>query len=210
VIPILPLLHNQLVGGGLVLMLTGSVIALLRNFPKMLWQRFRSQFMVSVSVTQTDPLFEWITIWLSEHPYSKKARRIRARTKDDTSRSKDERTHVGLPEILYSPSKGEHFFFYQGRFIWLSRGKEDEGDGKATPDSGGESMVRRLAPEEYTFRTIGRSQDAVRSLINDVLAQTAKERTEKTAVYTSGHGWWDKLFSYTARRFASVFLEGTM
>ena len=206
-IPILPLLHNQLVGGGLVLMFTGSAIALLRNLPVKIYDKFRSQFMVSVSVLESDPLFEWITLWLAEHPYSRRTRRIQAKTKDDNSRNKEERSHASLPEILYSPSKGEHFFFHQRRFIWLSRGKESEGK---TQDGGGSGneMLRRMTPDQYTFRTIGRSQRAVRSLINDVLVKTMREREERTAVYTSCSNWWDKLFSYTARPLESVFLDG--
>jgi len=208
------LFKNQLVGGGLILMFTGSIIALLRNLPPTIMGKIRSQFVVSVSVLETDPLFEWITIWLADNPYSKKTRRIRAKTKEESRSEREEKEKEGnskLPEILYSPAKGEHFFFYQGRFIWLSRGKEGDGEKGAAPvgnDGSANALLQRMTPDQYTFRTIGRSQDAVRSLINDVLRHTMKERQEKTAVYTSTHSWWDKLFSYTPRPLASVFLDG--
>lgn len=196
------LLHNQIVGGGLVLMGTGSIIALLRNLPNTIWNKVKSQYLVSVSVSAKDPLFEWITIWLADHPYSRKTRRILAKTKDNYQ-EKD------TPEVIYSPAKGEHFFFYQGKFIWLSREKEGDENGKT---SGGveedNSLKKMMAPEMYTFRTIGRSQGAVRKLIDNVLEHTKQERKEKTAVFTSYNNYWDKLFSYRARPLNSVFLEG--
>lgn len=178
---------------------TGSVIALLRNIPGNLWKKFKSQYLVSVSVLSTDPLFDWITLWLSEQPYSKKARRILASTKDSPKSN--------TPDVVYSPAKGEHFFFYQGKFIWLSREKEgeDSGDSSKTP-AAAETMSKLFQKEEYTFRTIGRSQDAVRDLISSVLKHTETERVEKTAVYVSQSGWWEKIFSYKTRPLASVFL----
>lgn len=201
---ILAPLHNQLVGGGLVLMATGSIIALLRNIPGTIYDKIKSQCLVSVTVVQTDPLFDWITIWLAAHPYSKKTRRIKAATKEESHR-------VSMPEVLYSPAKGEHFFFYQRKLIWLTREKEGDqptsggGEGKDTPSS---DLIRKMMPEQYTFRTVGRSQEAVRSLINDVLRHTVKEREEKTCVYVSSSSWWEKLFSYEPRPLSSVFLDG--
>ena len=201
------LLHNQIVGGGLLLMGTGSILALLRNIPFTIWNKLKSQYLVSVSVSATDPLFEWITIWLADHPYSKKTRRILAKTKDDY-KEKD------MPEVMYSPAKGEHFFFYKGKFIWLSREKEGDDNGK--PSRGGSaeategsSFKKLMAPEMYTFRTIGRSQEAVRELIDSVLEHTKQERKEKTAVFISCGGWWEKMFSYRTRHLESVFLDGT-
>src|SRR5208337_5627775 len=154
------LFKNQLVGGGLILMFTGSIIALLRNLPSTIMGKIRSQFVVSVSVLETDPLFEWITIWLADNPYSKKTRRIRAKTKEESRSEREEKEKEGnskLPEILYSPAHGEHFFFYEGRFIWLSRGKEGNDKAPASgAETGGNDFMKRLAPDQYTFRTIGR------------------------------------------------------
>jgi chaperone BCS1 len=206
-------LQNQFVGGGLVLLLTGSVIALLRNLPISIWNKIKDQFLISVSVVDNDPLFDWITLWLADHPYSKKTRRIRAVTKDiDRRESKEEdskrRKKNALPEIVYSPAKGEHFFFYQGKFIWLTREKEGDDSSKDTESTAPSNFRRMMIPEQYTFRTIGRSQSVVRSLINDVLVHTAKERQEKTCVYVSSHNWWEKLFSYETRSLDSVILDG--
>lgn len=200
------LLHSQFFGGGLLLMGTGSVIAMLRNLPNNIWNRIRSQYIVSVSVSASDPLFEWITLWLAEHPYSRKTRRIRAKTKDGYQEKELE-----IPEVIYSPAKGEHFFRYQGKFIWLTREKEGDESGNPSSSSGSakeDSIMKRMVPEQYTFRTIGRSQEAVRQLINSVLESTKAERKEKTAVFASQGDWWNKLFSYRARPIASVFLDG--
>jgi len=204
---ILSLLHNQFVGGGFMLMAAGSVIALLRHLPSDIWAKIKSQCMVSVTVVQGDPLFDWITIWLSDHPYSKKTRRILATTKESSVKE----ATVGLPEVIYSPAKGQHFFFYQGRFIWLSRekeGKDDDTPMAALPEGDRNMRDFLREKEQYKFRTIGRAQEAVRCLIHDVLVHTEKERREKTAVFTSVGSWWEKLFSYTPRSLDSVFLDG--
>lgn len=199
---------NPFVSGGLVLMLTGSVLALARNIPGKILDSVRSQSMVSVSIEESDPLFDWITLWLADHPYSKRTRRIRAKTKDVTF---EKGRPNPLPRILYSPDKGEHFFFYQGRFIWLSRARAGEsGSGKPAPpqDNPSSNPFKRGEPEFYTFRTFGRSQEKVRSLINEVLKHTEKERQEKIQIYTSNNCWWEKLFSCETRTLESVFLEG--
>ncbi|HLK54104.1 MAG TPA: hypothetical protein VKU42_11655, partial [Candidatus Angelobacter sp.] len=73
-------LQNSFVTGGFVLMLTGSVIALARSLPSRIWTRIKEQFVVEVEVASSDPLFDWITLWLNDQPYSKKTRRLIAST----------------------------------------------------------------------------------------------------------------------------------
>lgn len=184
--------RNELVSGGLLLMGTGSIIALFRNVPLMILNKIRNQIMISVSIQERDPLFGWITLWLDRHPYSKKARSIRAITKENTEDN--------FPKIIFSPAKGEHLFFYQKKLVWLSRLEEEKGK-KKTPDDDS-----HLKKEEYIFRMFGRKQNIIRKLLEDVLDCTKDEREERISIYTSPFGYWEKLYSYKTRPLDSVIL----
>ena len=205
-LPLAPFLNNQFLSGGFVLMVTGAAMALLRNLPGEVWAKIKSQCMIAVSVNQGDPLFDWITLWLNEHPYSRKARWLKAETLDSDYYGEDTDRRM-LPKIIFSPNRGEHFLFYQKKFVWLTRAKIDKetpGTGTQKTETGSPSLL--FSPEQYIFRTFGRKQAIIRRLLDDVLELTRKEREEKVAVYTCQWGSWDKLFAYETRPLDSVIL----
>jgi len=194
------LLDNQLVGGGLVLMFVGSVIALLRNLPTQLWSLLKRQFTVHVDILSTDALFGWTIAWLNEHPYSKRARRLSASTDDE--RRKNQPSVMGdsnegvKPEILFSPAPGLHVLWVGGRPMWLNRDRE-----KPTGEKGSWSIFT----ETITIGAFGRDPTPIRQILEDArdLAYTDEKLV---GIYVSRYGDWYRIHEVVPRTLASVIL----
>jgi mitochondrial chaperone BCS1 len=203
---------NQLASGGIVLMAMGSVIALLRNLPGRIIAWVKHQSTISVIVRDSDPMFEWISLWLSDLPYARKTRWLIATSKEENIENYRIRS---LPRIIFSPGDGLHFFRHEGRFIWLTRA-DDSAGGKQSGGPGLQTASRPSGPdggslfpkrEHYEFVTLGRSQSVIRDLLENVVKLTQKERAEKIGIYTStGYGDWVKLTTCIPRPLGSVIL----
>lgn len=193
--------NNPLFSGGFLLMISGAVMALCRNVPTRLWDWFKRQCVVEVKVTSDDPLFEWISIWLHEHPYSRKTRSLIA---SSLARGYDDPTSTRYDvKVIFSPSHGNHFFRYRHKFIWLSRGQD--GDGNKSPQGGASSSNLRRT-ESYNLRVLGRKQGVIRDLIEDA-RKIAKVISETTLnVYISGSYGWSRLTSSLPRSLDTVVL----
>ena len=61
------LAHNQLFGGGLILMVGGALLAYFREVPSRIWQWLRRRWLIEIDILDRDPAFEWIDKWLSQH-----------------------------------------------------------------------------------------------------------------------------------------------
>jgi mitochondrial chaperone BCS1 len=200
---------NQLASGGIVLMAMGSVIALLRNLPGRIITWVKRQSTISVSVTDHDPLFEWISIWLSDLPYARKTRWLIAKSRENFS---DDGRSIGLPQIIFTPGKGSHFFRHHGKFIWLNRAEADSGKGQSSGLSSGEPATSSSASsflpkhEQYEFTTLGRSQTVIRELLENVIRLTQKDREQKIGIYTSNSYGWERLTTCIPRPLDSVIL----
>lgn len=199
-IPIPTALNNPFMSGGLVLMLFGGILATLRKIPEKMFDWTKSRFSITVHVTSDSPVFEWLTLWLDEHPYSKKARRLnagieRSKTFDDGGVSGS----IGWPRILISPAHGDHFFRYKNRFVWLNRSKLESKGAQAL-----EKMLQQN--EEYTITVIGKSQVVIRELLDDAKKVAKIKQQEEERVYISRRDWWEKLNGYIPRPLESVIL----
>lgn len=204
-------LTNQVVSGGLVLMLTGALLALARNVPLRIIAFVRSQFTVTLDVMSTDELFSWLLVWLDEHPYSKKARRITAKSLRDggdnrvvpASRysSASGQVQQEKPRILFTPAHGRHLFWINGVPVWMSR------DRKETEDKSGWAQFR----ETITITMLGRSQKAARTLLEVARDLACKEEQRTTGVYGLRFGDWYRIHETPPRSTSSIVLpEGVM
>lgn len=213
-------LSNPFISGGFMLMLTGSVIAFARNLPMTLWGKLRNQFMVEVSVMNNDPLFDWITLWLNDHPYSKKTRRLLATTVANYEASgnyggdqvaaavpsspygySDE---VKRPKLILSPAKGQHFFIYGGTLLWLSRGDEGAVAGNKEGNAMGGSS--RFRTENYSLRIFGRSQSLLRQLLEEVIERAVAFQAKKISAFVGVYSSWRRLRTFAPRKMDSVIL----
>ncbi len=177
---------NQFFGGGLVLMLTGALIGLLRKAPLDLYQWVKRRVTIEVEVLNSDRLFDHVTLWLDSHPYSKKSRRLTAtvsksRNNDDgimptPNSSRDENISVVL-----SPAPGNHLLSYKGKYIWMIRHRSD-----GSPSAMHSKLMRE---ESYTLTMTGRNQNIVRELLSEIV-RFASKPSDKIQMYVSRRDYW--------------------
>lgn len=173
-------MSNQLVGGGFVLMLTGAVMALLRQVPAKIGNAIRRQFVVSLDIQDKDTAFWWVSQWLDRHPYLKKARSISVHVR-----------HSDEPHAVFTPAPGGHYFWFKGRPIWLTRMREKTQAGTQT--------------ETLTLRTMGRNTAILKEIVDE--AKAIAERPDNTIkVFASQRDYWQSVSSFAPRALSTVML----
>ena len=192
-------LQNGFVSGGLLLMITGSLMALARQMPSRLWAWVKRRGSISITVPQSDPLFGWTVEWLAEQPYAKRARSLIATTRSDVA---DESPRARV-RVLFSPSKGSHFLSFNGTFVWLSRTSESAKPGGAPVSSSDAAMS--FERESFVITVLGKSQKVGRELVAEIVTFGTKP-SEEINLFRSSFGWWQSSRQIAPRRLDSVIL----
>lgn len=209
-------LSSQIVGGGLVLMFTGSVIALLRNLPNRIWAFITLRTTSVVEVRNSDPLFDYITFWINGQERFAKSRYLHATTESRVPKSSDSNgpfsvqssggsDRVTVPSIFFSPSRGSHYLLRDGRWLKIQRTSAPTGEGKggaSVQASGGEWKRER---ESFVFTGFGRSQVILKSLLTEIVEYGSKP-VDGTRVFYSTYGYWQSLGRRRMRSLKSVIL----
>jgi chaperone BCS1 len=177
-------LHNQFLSGGLVLGIVGSLIALCRQLPGKLFAWLKRRLIVTVDVTNDDPIFEWLSVWLAKHPYSRRARCLTARSRRDDHGDIDRDNAESLPDVVFTPAPGNHVFIYERRLLWLSRDRKE-----AQPDNK-TGNFSRWQRETFQLRVLGRRQDVIRSLIEKARAAAVEARDDRIEIFVSSYDYW--------------------
>ena len=195
-------LGNQFLSGGLVLGLIGSAIALCRQLPAKIFAWLKRRMIVTVDVTNDDPIFEWLSVWLAKHPYSRRARCLTARSRRDDHGDIDRDNAESLPDVDFTPAPGNHVFIYERRLLWLSRERKE-----APPDnkSGNFSRWQR---ETFQIRVLGRRQDVIRSLIEKARAAAVEARDDRIEVFVSCFDYWRRSDVKKPRSLRTIILPG--
>lgn len=176
-------MKSQLVGGGLILMISGAVMALLRQTPGKIMALVKHQVQVQVDVLDRDTAFGWLNQWLDAHPYTKKARSVTV----STAYQEDEL------KVLFAPAPGTHRIKHNGRVFWITRNRTQPGD------KGGQIS------ESFTIRSFGRSPSPLRQLMLD--AKNLAQKADNTiAIYVSHKDYWTRASTVVARPLTSVML----
>lgn len=168
--------QNDLFKGGLLLMIGGAVLALLRTWPGRIWGFIKRQSMIVIDIPDRDKAFEWVNLWLAEHSYSKNwARLLTIRTERlDRAFSK--------PKIIFSPAPGVHWLIYQRRLIILSRERQQMGQ---------EATSRDPFREYFTIRIVGRNREIVKQLIDEAYTLSNPETIHKITIHRAeSYGDW--------------------
>jgi chaperone BCS1 len=186
-------LGNEFVRGGLVLMLTGAAMGLLRKVPETFYAWLKHRFSVSLMILEIDPLFEWTKIWLDTLPYSRRSRSIscslyRESDQDFTTDSR----------AIFAPAYGSHFFRHKGRFIWLARNKTENQPTHGMATTGSKS------PESITLTILGTDQKVARELVQEIMEAARVFEQQAVRGYISGVGWWRRLYTFKPRRLETV------
>lgn len=195
-------LHNQFLSGGLVLGIVGSLIALCRQLPGKFFAWLKRRLIVTVDVTNDDPIFEWLSLWLADHPYSRRARSLTARSRRDDYGRIDRENSDDLPDVVFTPAPGNHVFVYERRLVWLSRERETVKGDKA------DDFFSARHRETFQIRVLGRKQQVIRSLIEKARDAAIKARDSRVNVYIVSYGSWSRSDTKQMRALSTVILPG--
>jgi chaperone BCS1 len=190
-------LQNPMLTGGFALMFTGALMALCRRVPHTAWGWVKRRFTVTVEMLNTDPVFDWMSEWLDEHPYSKRATRLTVSTKAALSED-------AARPIIFTPAPGNHFFIYRRRLVWFNRERNASTAAGEDKEGGGFSGFRQR--ETFTIRIVGRSQEVARQLVEDARAAALKSTRKQSELYISSLWYWNKIGAITPRALSSVVL----
>lgn len=190
---------NQLFGGGLMLMLTGALMGLLRKTPMDLYHWVKRRVTIEVEVLNSDRLFDFMTLWLDSHPYSKKSRRLTATV--SKSRNDDGPATQNNPDeaisVVLSPAPGNHLLSYKGKYIWMIRHRSD-----GSPSAMHSKLMRE---ESYTLTMMGRNQVIVRELLSEIV-HFASKPSDKIQLFVSRRDYWASGTFIVPRSLSSVVL----
>ena len=189
------LFQNQLFSGGFLLMISGAVMALLRQVPSNIYNWLKYRLSVSVSITDREPLFEWTKLWLDTLPYAKRARNVSC----SLYRESDEELTLDS-RLLFTPDYGSHFFRHGSKLVWLSRDKPN------APTPGQATVGSASMPEVIKLTVFGIRQQVIRDLVQEIRQFAAKDEQRKARGYISGHGWWRRLPTFQPRLLETVYL----
>lgn len=191
--------QNQFLAGGLGLMLLGWVGYTLRSIPTKLWQAFLYHCTVIVDVQSTDEAYHWLMMWLDSQPYGRKSRRVSI---------KDVTVKGGDTKQMLVPARGEHWFFYKGRPLWLSRNNDNNTTPPAGNSGGGVGAMAAMFStprESISIRMVGRKRSVVNALVAEAKALYEISTENKLKVYS--HQWGDWTHKLKPKRpIESVYL----
>lgn len=184
-----PILQNQVVTGLSYTAVLGMVGYQLREIPSHIKYLLNRNFIVKVYLNSNDEAFTWIEQWLSKQDYSSRATSVNLKSYSENSRySEDTASNWEL-----SPGFGIHWFWWDGRFIWIDHDVKDQTLNGATK-----------VLETIKIYTFGRSQDTLRKLI----AQAHKSvKSEMLVPIRLWRGYWSALRGRTPRSLDTIVLE---
>lgn len=194
-------LDNQFATGGALLAFLGIAVASLRGIPRMLWGYLQRRFITTIDITDHDDAFYWIKHWLSQQPYMEKARLLTLSTRTKPWEDSDTETKTGRKsriEVVFNPAPGQHFFKYQGHFLFLfcDRDKIENSTGQ------------RAYHETLTFRTF--SKDAVKNLVEEARILAFPPEEEHVMIYKERYGTWHPMIKKAPRSMDSVILANSV
>jgi len=195
--------ENDLLCGGIVLMLMGIFAAVLKTLLQELYRKAKEQFVVSLEVSKEDPSYWWIMQWISSLQSSQKARSITLFAHKKGHRvSAWSRFRGKTPSLAFAPAPGLHVLSYKGKTIYLTRIIDDN------------PTKRDERHESLSISTFGRSTDILKDLAGEAMRFALNLECGKTLIFTASRSGeefsWTKSKTKTRRPFHSVFLDSDL
>ncbi len=194
---------DGLVGGGLVLMVSGYMLALVRDVPKKIGHVFVRRFVTIVEIPNTSVAFRWVERWLDSHPSTASSTlvTVSAQMRKDVFDGKGprEQRNDETPEVFFSPAPGLHLLRHGRCWFMLRRTRQEN----ASDTSGGFGAP----PREYlTLYSLGRSQQPIRELLDEAQELCFPSDVKRVIVWIQSYESWRVGTELEPRSIESVVL----
>lgn len=200
------LASNQFFSGGLILMLSGATLAVLRHIPGKIWAWLKDRTLTEIDIPDREAAFEWLDKWLAAHAYSqRRARRLTVRVQhsDFRQRAADpEGDH--RPRLLFAPAPGEHWLWYRGRLVILNRQRADA-------EKNTEGRTSLSIRETFNIKIFSRNRHLAWQLLEDAREHAIPRGDRRLTIYHVTYASWSEQLERLPRPPESVVLrEGLM
>ncbi|KAM0286796.1 hypothetical protein ACHAQH_000816 [Verticillium albo-atrum] len=188
------------------------------------WGLVESHLMSSVEVRTDDEIYNILMAWVATQRFAKKSRRFIANTNlnsrawflmrwsydedeedddEDTSPTTASETGHKKKGLAYTPSFGNHVFWYKGRLLRFKRSQNQQQG----------SYLTVSEREEISISCFGRSPWILKQLLLEARLDYLKKDTKKTMIYRGGmragatEPTWQRCMARTSRPFSTVILN---
>lgn len=172
---------NDLVAGGAVLGVLAYILNQLRSLPFQLLRWSRLLFVTQIDIPDRSDAFRWVSDWLSDHQYSKKAKRITVECRG--------------PRANVTPAPGRHLIFWRKRPLILERVR-NEGTG---------DNAHRAFRESWSISFMGSRQE-VEDFVAECRDVSRSEKKKYIRVFEVDRGFWEEGQRRRKRSLDSVLL----
>ncbi|XP_036290473.1 mitochondrial chaperone BCS1 isoform X2 [Pipistrellus kuhlii] len=188
---VLTLKDNPYFGAGFGLVGVGTALALARKGAQLGLVAFRRHYMITLEVPARDRSYAWLLSWLTR--YSTRTQHLSV----ETSYLQHESGRIST-KFEFIPSPGNHFIWYQGKWIRVVRSREMQMI----------DLQTGTPWESVTFTALGTDRKVFFSILEEARALALEQEEGKTVMHTAVGSEW-RPFGYPRRRrpLNSVVLE---
>lgn len=137
----------QFVLYGVIASVCAMCISKVRAVPIYVWNLILDRFRVQLEVSEADEAFKWIKTWLARQDRTKSIKTVSVFTGYDRDRDRVlfDTNADSRPKVFFTPSPGNHKYYFEGKPIYINRHRPEGKGGK----------LESLEGETYyiTFRT---------------------------------------------------------
>ncbi|XP_036611214.1 mitochondrial chaperone BCS1 isoform X2 [Trichosurus vulpecula] len=179
---VLALKDNPYFGAGFGLVGVGTALALVRKGAQLGLVAFRRYYMITLEVPGRDRSYTWLLSWLARHGSRTQHLSV------ETSYLQHESGHI-TTKFDFVPSPGNHFIWYQGKWIRVERNRE-----KQMID-----LQTGTPWESVTFTALGTDRKIFCSILKEARELALQQQEGKTVMYTAMGSEW-RPFGHPRRR----------
>uniref|UniRef100_A0A8B9W382 BCS1 homolog, ubiquinol-cytochrome c reductase complex chaperone n=1 Tax=Bos mutus grunniens TaxID=30521 RepID=A0A8B9W382_BOSMU len=188
---VLALKDNPYFGAGFGLVGVGTALALARKGAQLGLVAFRRHYMITLEVPARDRSYAWLLSWLTRH--STRTQHLSV----ETTYLQHESGRIST-KFEFVPSPGNHFIWYQGKWIRVERSREMQMI----------DLQTGTPWESVTFTALGTDRKVFFNILEEARELALQQEEGKTVMYTAVGSEW-RPFGYPRRRrpLNSVVLE---
>lgn len=184
--------QNEFFSGGAILAIIGLLGNQVRHWVAPVWSHIKAQFILEISVTNDDLVFEWLKNWLDQQPSMNRIRSVEVSIRQNEDRGYPQPARAGIgvgapqeadtrPQFVVTPGVGTHFLWFCNRLVWMTRSRQDN-----APVAGGNvvSFLSGKSKETITMKFFTRDRELIQRLFNAVRDFNVPPHEPKMHIYS--------------------------